>query len=266
MPKSLSIVIPVYNEEDLLGACLQSIAAQTIAPDEVIVVDNNSTDRSVEIARSFPFVKVVAESKQGIVYARNTGFDAVNSDIIGRIDADTILPRDWVARIKDYYANEEHMLRAVTGSGYYYNLHLPRLNGWAQSLPLFDLHRLIIGYGALWGSNMALPRLHWQKVRQMLCMRSDIHEDHDLAFHLHEQGYSTEYLKHIKVGVELKRVLSSRHEQLMHLSRWPSTLRVHRQKQWLLGVVGNWFLYYVVQPLLLIVEYGARLLGRAPLG
>ena len=89
MSKSLSIVIPVYNEASRLAACLQSIADQSEAPEDVIVIDNNSTDNSLSIAQQFPFVRVIHEKRQGIVYARNAGFDAVQADIIARIDADS---------------------------------------------------------------------------------------------------------------------------------------------------------------------------------
>ena len=129
MPKplafSLSIVIPAYNEENHLRACLDAIARQTVMPDEVIVVDNNSTDKTAEIAREYPFVKVLKEKRQGIVYARNRGFNAANSQFIGRIDSDTRLPRDWVGRVKCFYDDEKHLEEALTGGGYFYNVLFP---------------------------------------------------------------------------------------------------------------------------------------------
>jgi glycosyltransferase involved in cell wall biosynthesis len=93
---TVSIVIPVYNEQHHLKACLDSITEQSILPNEVIVVDNNSTDESINIARSYPFVRVVKELQQGVMWGRNAGFDAAKYDLIGRIDADTQLPDDWI--------------------------------------------------------------------------------------------------------------------------------------------------------------------------
>ena len=89
---TLSIVIPAYNEENYLRACLDSIAAQTVMPDKVIVVDNNSTDKTVALARSYDFVTLVHERQQHQSFAQATGFNLASSDIIGRIDADSILP------------------------------------------------------------------------------------------------------------------------------------------------------------------------------
>ena len=54
---TLSIVIPVFNEERYIKACLDSIAAQTVKLDEVIVVDNNSTDKTVLIAKNILSLK-----------------------------------------------------------------------------------------------------------------------------------------------------------------------------------------------------------------
>src|SRR5260221_7568754 len=91
----ISIIIPAYNEEGHLPACLDAIAAQTLKPDEVIVVDNNSTDKTVEIAKKYPFVKLLNEKRQGLRYTRNTGLDAATGDVIGRIDTDSILSPKW---------------------------------------------------------------------------------------------------------------------------------------------------------------------------
>jgi glycosyltransferase involved in cell wall biosynthesis len=97
---SLSIVIPVYNEQSHLKACLDSIAKQEDYPDEVIVVDNNSTDKTCDIAKSYPFVKLAREKKQGVLSARTKGFNLAKSDFIGRIDADTVLPPTWIKDVK----------------------------------------------------------------------------------------------------------------------------------------------------------------------
>src|SRR5438132_12112385 len=105
---SLSLVIPVYNDERYLKACLDAIAMQTVSPDEVIVVDNNCDDGSMQLASEYPFVKIVKEKIQGKVYARNAGFNAAKGDIIGRIDTDTVLPQYWVKYVKDFYTHEPH--------------------------------------------------------------------------------------------------------------------------------------------------------------
>src|ERR1700722_13666836 len=102
----LSIVVIAYNEEEYLRQCLEAIKQQLYPPEEVIVVNNNSTDKTVKIAQSFPFVKLIHEKEQGMIPARNAGFDAAKGDLLARIDADTRPPVDWVVRVHKILDNQ----------------------------------------------------------------------------------------------------------------------------------------------------------------
>jgi glycosyltransferase involved in cell wall biosynthesis len=261
---TLSIVIPAYNEERHLEACLESIARQTEMPDEVIVVDNNSTDRTTKIAQSFSFVKVINEKKQGVVYARDAGFSAVTSNIIGRIDADTILPPNWVEYIQKFYNDETHHNEALSGGCYFYNVRLPRFNGWMQGQIAFRMNRLLMRHYILFGSNMAIPKSLWQAVRNDVCHRTDIHEDLDLAIHAHRAGYQITYHEDFRVGIKMRRVRSDRRKLMANNLLWPQTLRVHGMRTWVLGLLGA-FIMYLAVPLVLVAEFIARFFGRRPL-
>ena len=60
----VSLIIPTYNEEDYIAACLESVMNQEYVPDEIIVVNNNSHDCTVDIASRYP-VRVIHETTQG---------------------------------------------------------------------------------------------------------------------------------------------------------------------------------------------------------
>ncbi len=261
-PLTLSIVIPAYNEEHHLKNCLNSIAGQTVQPDEVIVVDNNSTDKTKEIAQSYPFVKLISVNRQGIVYARNTGFETSNSNLIGRIDADTILPNDWIAKVHKFYAGDVHKEFTLTGGGYFYNVRAPRFNGWVQGQIAYRLIRLLMGHYSLWGSNMVLPRSVWEASKSQTCTRNDIHEDVDLGIHLNELGYKISYDESLRVGVYARRIWSERDQLKWALSRWPQTMRVHERKAWWVPTVGNIVLLKMVIPLGMAAEYISSTMGR----
>lgn len=241
---TLSIVIPVYNEQDHLQTCLEAIAAQTVMPDEVIVVDNNSSDRSAGIAARYPFVTVVRETKQGIAHARNAGFNAATTSLIGRIDADTILPDTWVEHVLELYGSGDDF--ALTGSGYFYNVSLPRFNSLVTTQIAFRMNRFIMGHYILWGSNMVLPRRYWAQVRDGVCSANGyIHEDLDLAIHLHRLGCPITFKEKLMVGVEMKRAFSADKTAFRaNLALWPETLYAHGLKRAWLGKLGAGFLYW----------------------
>ncbi|HEX5797827.1 MAG TPA: glycosyltransferase family 2 protein [Candidatus Saccharimonadales bacterium] len=182
-PLTLSIIIPVFNEKDYLDECLSSIAAQTMQPTEVIIVDNNSTDQSSEIAKKYDFVTIVKESRQGIVYARDKGFNSAQSDLLGRIDADTVLPADWVENVLNFY-NKNNMSFALSGSCYYRNLKLLRQSTRLVDLTYFIFSYVFLRHNVLFGSNMVIPRWVWQVEGGRTCVGNKYHEDIDLAVHI----------------------------------------------------------------------------------
>jgi glycosyltransferase involved in cell wall biosynthesis len=261
---TLSIVIPVYNDERYLQACLDSIAAQTVLPEEVIVVDNNCTDGSMAIARRYPFVRIVRETRQGIVFARNKGFDSAVSIIIGRIDTDSVLPPNWVQQVHSFYAGGSHAGHAITGGGTMYNIRAPRFTSWVLDQIVYRINRFIMGHYILWGSNMAITKRQWQLVRGRVCLRNDIHEDLDIAMHLHDEGLKITYVASLKVGVAARRLFADYKALWPRMLMWPNTLRAHHKSRWILGWIGA-VLIIIFSPVPIIAERLMQLIGRPAL-
>src|SRR3989344_7027794 len=115
----ISVVIPAYNEEKHIGSCLEHFLKQEEKADEIIVVDNNSTDNTAKIANKYGAV-VVREVKQGMIHARNTGFNSATFEIIARTDADTYVPKNWIKLIKDNYAKNKN-LAGLSGPASFYD-------------------------------------------------------------------------------------------------------------------------------------------------
>lgn len=97
----LSIIIPCYNEEKSIGTVLESIESIPKGIYEVIVVDNNSTDKTSEIARKCG-AKVVFEKRMGYGRALKAGFGVVSGDIIVTIDGDAQYPAEIIFDIVKY--------------------------------------------------------------------------------------------------------------------------------------------------------------------
>lgn len=85
----ISVVIPVYNRERLITRALDSVYAQTSPPDEVIVVDDGSTDdSSSQISSLYPDVKLICQKNKGVSEARNNGIRHATFDWIALLDSD----------------------------------------------------------------------------------------------------------------------------------------------------------------------------------
>lgn len=92
----ISLIIPAHNEEKYIGECLRSILENTsVDVFEIIVVDNASTDKTVEIARKFSKVRVVFEPNKGLTHARQRGLNESRGDLIAYIDADVRISKRW---------------------------------------------------------------------------------------------------------------------------------------------------------------------------
>jgi len=147
----ISVVIPAYNEEQYLDRCLVALARQTYPAGrfEVIVVDNGSTDGTAEIARRYGGVRVIAEPRKGVAYARQAGFAAARGAVIASTDADTTVPPFWVSRIAAHF-RANPALGAVYGPVH-----------WPDGRPV---EQLLVRYPVTWGlwaSNRVRRSLWW---------------------------------------------------------------------------------------------------------
>lgn len=89
MKPAVSIVVPVHNAVAYIADTLQSLRRQTVAPMEIVVVDDGSTDGTADVVRGcFPEVTLISQSNQGAAAARNAGIAVARGDLIGFVDAD----------------------------------------------------------------------------------------------------------------------------------------------------------------------------------
>ncbi|WP_396185742.1 glycosyltransferase family 2 protein [Flavobacterium sp.] len=113
------IVIPSYNEEAFISLTLQSLISQTLLPKKVVVVNDNSTDKTAEIVLAFakenPFISLVNKTSENVhlpgskvIQAFQKGFDTLddNYDIIVKLDADLILPNNYFERIASIFEKD----------------------------------------------------------------------------------------------------------------------------------------------------------------
>jgi glycosyltransferase involved in cell wall biosynthesis len=229
----LSIIILAYNEKKYLASCLDAIKEQIVTPDEVVVVNNNSSDKTVEIAESYPFVRVIHEPTQGMIPARNAGFNTAKGDLLARIDADTRIPPDWSKKVHVILDNQVQAICGVSGPQYFYALRNPVLRRLVSNITslygFFGISRLLLGHETLFGSNMVITRSAWNKVKNEVCHDSQkVHEDIDLAIHIGTYGQII-FNKQLEVGVSARPLREGIKKNVWRLTTWVKTISQHRK-------------------------------------
>ncbi len=113
----VSIVIPAYNEEKNIEKTLKSLLNQTYKNVEIVVVDNNSKDRTKEIASKY--ANTITETKQGYIYAVKRGISETDGEILTICDADSFYPSKWLEKMVRSFNNDRVV--AVYGSAEFYD-------------------------------------------------------------------------------------------------------------------------------------------------
>ena len=183
----VSVVISVYNEEKYIKTCLDSLMKQEEKPDEIIVVDNNCTDKTVSIVKKYKGIKIIQEKKQGMIPARNAGFNKAENEILAKCDADTVLPPDWIKNIKNDFSQDT----SIIGISMPIQLNDFPLLG-RSVIPFYVymlIPRLMIGVCPLTGPSYVIKKTIWNKVKYKICLDDKkVHEDIDLSFHIKKFG------------------------------------------------------------------------------
>ena len=201
----ISFVVPAYNEEAYLPACLDAILAQTrtlpagLSADdiEIIVVNNASTDRTRDVALSYPGVTVVDEPRKGLTFARQAGFAASTGALIANVDADSRLTPGWLAQVLTTFAEptapNKLPLAALSGPILYYDLtprqrvlvHVFYLTAWAT----YAMNRYILRVGSMvQGGNFVTSRAALEAIGGFNTTISFYGEDTDIARRLNDVG------------------------------------------------------------------------------
>jgi glycosyltransferase involved in cell wall biosynthesis len=188
----------------MLKACLQSLAAQTLKPDEIIVIDNGSSDDTAAVAEANG-ARVILEPVIGIFPATATGFDAATGEIIARLDADSVPPSDWVERVVAAF-EQSPSLSLLSGPGDFYGS--TALVHWlAETLYIGGYVWFIgwlLGHPPLFGSNMALRASAWHRLRTTVHRElADVHDDLDLTIHI-EPDMGVRFDMSLRVGVSAR--------------------------------------------------------------
>ncbi|MEH0110903.1 glycosyltransferase family A protein [Tersicoccus sp. MR15.9] len=207
---TVSVVIPVKDDAVALTVCLHALALQSRHADEIVVVDNNSTDDSAAIARRAG-ARVLPCPAPGIPAASATGYDAATGDLILRLDADCLPAPTWIATMVDAFAHSPEVA-AFTGRARFTDgptaLRDPLATIYLGAYALAASAAL--GHLPLFGSNLGMRRDAWRDVRESVHRHDPLlHDDLDLSFHLGER-HRIRYLPTASMGMSMRPFFSGR--------------------------------------------------------
>ena len=120
MSLRISVIVCAHNEARWLPPCLHSLLAQTRVPDEILVVNNASTDETRAVADAIPHVRVVDEPRKGLVVARETGRRLATGDVLVYLDADCRAPLTWLERVERRFLRDPALV-GLSGPYRYYD-------------------------------------------------------------------------------------------------------------------------------------------------
>lgn len=232
-PLTVSVVIPVKDDAAVLIACLRALSLQSQRMLEIIVVDNGSTDASALVATRAGAV-VIPELKRGIAAASGTGYDAARGDIIARVDADTVVPADWIETVMKEFDRRPDV-DAVTGGAYFLDgpTWLRRPAALVYLGAYFFFAGLALSHVPVFGSNLAMRRQAWVDVRDEVHASEAVHDDFDLSYHLGRR-HRIRFLVRLRPGISMRPLFDGKgrlrmrrglHSVVLH---WPEELPLLR--------------------------------------
>ncbi|MCX6730873.1 MAG: glycosyltransferase family A protein [Candidatus Roizmanbacteria bacterium] len=236
---SISIIIPAYNEENYLHECLVSVFKQDpLFSYEVIVVDNNSKDRTYEVASTWKEkgIQLVSELRPGATIARNTGARVARAEILYFLDADCRLPPDALKKIMNVFTNNTSC-QLVSGP-YIYDRDgfIPKLA--TDTFHYFSLYhhviKLLFGIYQFPGGNFAIKKKSFDTVGgfdETICNQEIIlPDDLDLALRLQkDHTFNVLFKREYAVSSSFRRVKKS---PIKHtLVRFFATLKLLLNKE-----------------------------------
>ena len=195
---TISFVVPAYNEEASLARSLEAIAAEVNRSGcdaEIIVVNNASTDGTRQVAECFSQAIVVDEPVKSLVRARAAGYQVATGELIANIDADTILPPEWLNKVLSAFAADPQLV-AISGPYIYYDVpkHISLLVRafYRAGYVAYLLNRYVLRAGSmLQGGNFVVRRSAIARIGGFNTDFAFYGEDTDLARRLSKVGRVT---------------------------------------------------------------------------
>ncbi len=226
----VSVIIPAFNEEKYIGACLESLSRfGGNAIGEILVIDNASTDGTAKVAAAFPGVRVVREDCKGPSFARQRGFDEARFPLLAYLDADCRITPEWIGVARRAWEKDAKLL-CISGPYMYTKADLPsaiqRAFAWTFWFIIAPVTYAVTRF-ALTGGNFIVKKEALQNIGGIDTSIAFYGDDTNLARRLHTTGrvlFTTSFVCYTSgrrlqqnfAGTSLKYVLNYLSEAFLH--------------------------------------------------
>ncbi len=242
----ISVVICAYNAERTMDACLASLRELRYPNYEVVVVNDGSTDRTLEIAQRYPEFTTISQENKGLSVARNAGMEASTGEIIAYTDSDCVVDPDWLTYLAYKFVQSGFV--AVGGP----NLPPPEdsaIAAYVAAAPGGPTHVLIDDEIAehIPGCNMAFTKAALQEIGGFDPLHRAAGDDVDLCWRLQNQGYAigfspTAQVWHFRrntIRAYLKQQMGYGHAEAQLYFKHPFRFNMLGQSQWIGRIYGD---------------------------
>ena len=189
-----SLIVPVFNESSYISTLIKSIRESSIAPDEIIFCDNNSTDDSLKEIRKFKSklpIQILIEKEKGITPVVEKLWRNAKSDLILKVDADSVLPVNWIKNAIHHFMIDPDLM-ACTGTLLVSDgnsIDKTILNtGYKLSMPIY---RTLRKYPLLFGPNSVFRRKALSAIDGYTWHKEGL-DDQVISQKLYEAGLKTD--------------------------------------------------------------------------
>lgn len=126
----VSLYIPCYNVDQFIARCIDGVLAQTHRVDEILIIDDGSTDRTIELANRYPVTIVRHPVNKGLGAARNTGLKTAQNELVASLDADCVADPRWLETLVLEMADPN---KTVVGGKLVETMLLSRADRWRRA-------------------------------------------------------------------------------------------------------------------------------------
>ncbi len=245
-PPRISVVICAYNAERTMDACLASLRQLRYPNFEVIIVNDGSTDRTLEISQRYPEMKLISQENKGLSVARNVGMENADGDIIAYTDSDCVVDPDWLTYLAYRFVHSGFV--AVGGP----NLPPPEdsvVASCVAAAPGGPTHVLVDDEVAehIPGCNMAFTKAALLEVGGFDPLHRAAGDDVDLCWKLQNNGHAIGFspaamvwhFRRNTVKAYLKQQMGYGHAEAQLYFKHPYRFNMLGQSQWIGRIYGD---------------------------